>query len=266
MIKRINNYLKRAVNKEYQQIKKLSKLPRYTAGRFQKGNEIYKFPDAASFVFMFNELFITEIYKFKTGKKSPFIIDCGANIGLSVIYAKKKFPDARIIAFEPERTIFKYLKENISQYKWNKVDLIEKAVWKEKALINFINEGADANRISSINSEEASRQSYSVEAVTLSNYITEEVDFLKLDIEGAELEVLKEIEPKLKLVKKIFIEYHSSVNNVQELSMLLKILENNNFRYYIDAPNRIRENPFIDRSLFLSFDFFLNIFATQNDS
>lgn len=51
-----------------------------------------------------------------------------------------------------------------------------------------------------------------VETEPLSSYITRKIDLLKIDIEGVEGEVLKEIQPKLKLVDKLFIEYHSVDN------------------------------------------------------
>ena len=263
MIGRIKDYLKRKGDPEYQQLFRLSKLPRYTSGSFELNNEKYIFPDAASFVFMYKELFKEEIYKFQSDKETPVIIDCGANIGMSIIYCKKQFPKAKIIAFEPERSIFKYLQSNIELHHLTDVEIINKAVWKERTVLNFINEGADANRIASINNDVDNSQSYEVETVKLSDYINEEIDFLKLDIEGAEVEVVKEIESKLKYVKNIFVEYHSSENSKQELNIILDILTRNNFHYYIDSPNRTKRKPFIDKDTFLSFDFFLNIFATR---
>src|SRR5690606_29753371 len=47
------------------------------------------------------EIFVEEVYKVQL-RPNPLIIDCGANIGLSVIYFKRHFPDARVIAFEPD--------------------------------------------------------------------------------------------------------------------------------------------------------------------
>lgn len=263
MIGRIKDYFKRKRDSEYQQLFRLSKLPRYTSGSFELNNEKYIFPDASSFVFMYKELFKEEIYKFKSDNEFPVIVDCGANIGMSIIYCKKQFPKAKIIAFEPERSIFKYLQSNIELHHLTDVEVINKAVWKEKTVLNFINEGADANRIASINNDVDNNPTYEVETVKLSDYINEEIDFLKLDIEGAEVEVMKEIEFKLKNVKNIFIEYHSSENSKQELNIILDILTRNNFHYYIDSPNRTKRKPFIDKDTFLSFDFFLNIFATQ---
>lgn len=267
MIERINNYIKRKSDKEYQQLVKLSKFPRYTKGEFIFKNDKYLFPDAASFVFMYKEIFKEEIYRFDSEKEIPFIIDCGANIGMSIIYCKKQFPKAKIIAFEPEKRIFQYLKKNIDLHNLSNVDLINKAVWRENTTLNFINEGADANRITSLYNDANGNETYNVEAVKLSEYIIEEVDFLKLDIEGAEVEVLKEIEPKLYLAKHLFIEYHSSEFAKQQLNIILDILSRNNFHYYIDSPNRAKRKPFIDRTdtNIFSFDFFLNVYAIRND-
>ncbi len=267
MFDRINNYIKRKSDKEYQHLLKLSKLPRYTKGNFELGNEKYIFPDSASFVFMYKEIFKKEIYKFKSEKKDPFIIDCGANIGMSIIYCKRLFPEAKIIGFEPEKDIFQYLTTNIESRKFKNIELINKAVWDENGKIQFSNEGADGNRISSLHTESHFNDSYEVDAVKLSEYITSHVDFLKLDIEGAEIEVMNEISSKLTLVKNLFIEYHSFEDKPQQLDLILAILTKNNFHYYIDSPNSSTVTPFIKNKAraFLSFDFFLNIYATQKN-
>jgi hypothetical protein len=77
---------------------------------------------------------------------------------------------------------------------------------------------------------------------------------------------MNEISSKLKFVKNIFIEYHSFEDEPQQLDLVLAILTKNNFHYYIDAPNTTAATPFIKNKerAFLSFDFFLNIYATQN--
>ncbi len=257
--------LKLMFDKQFQELNRLSKLPRYTPGSFEWRKSRLSFPDSASFVFTYKEIFVESIYKFESQKPSPFIIDCGANIGLSVIYFKALFQGAKVIAFEPERKIYEYLKDNIRSQDLGNVELVNKAVWKEDAFLMFSNEGADASRISSLGNMAEKKSSYEVEAVRLSKYIDQEVDFLKLDIEGAEGEVIREIEDKLHFVKRIFIEFHSPENGAQELDVILNILTRNKFRYYIDSAFRMRKSPFVDRDTFLSFDFFLNIFAEKHD-
>ncbi|HLI94186.1 MAG TPA: FkbM family methyltransferase, partial [Puia sp.] len=126
-------------DKRYQELNRLSRLPRYTPGSFEwKGTSI-AFPDSSSFVFMYKELFVGNIYKFNSDIESPLILDCGANIGMSVIYLKELFPKARIIAFEPERKIFQFLQKNTAAFGLKDVKLVNKAVWKEEGTIRFSN-------------------------------------------------------------------------------------------------------------------------------
>src|SRR5690242_15923501 len=67
---------------EESRLKKLAKLSRYTPGIFIRKDQKIHFPDSASFVFTYRELFHRHIYKFETENISPIIIDCGSNIGL----------------------------------------------------------------------------------------------------------------------------------------------------------------------------------------
>ena len=57
---------------------------------------------------------------------------------------------------------------------------------------------------------------------------------LKIDIEGAEVSVFESIRNQLNKVENIFMEYHSPTVGSQKLDRLLKILSENNFRYYIE--------------------------------
>ena len=88
------------------------------------------------------------------------------------------------------------------------------------------------------------------------------VDLLKIDIEGAEYEVLKDCEDTLDNVENIFIEYHSWNNSPQKLSEILAILEKNNFRYYISSICG-RSHPFINTGLDQNMDLQLNIFGVR---
>src|SRR6185295_11059488 len=72
----------------------------------------------------------------------------------------------------------------------------------------------------------------------LSNYINQEIDFLKMDIEGSEIDVIRElsINQKMKYIKEATIEFHHNFpSRNSELGQFLSILEKNNFSYQIDA-------------------------------
>jgi hypothetical protein len=96
--------------------------------------------------------------------------------------------------------------------------------------------------------------------VQLSEFINQKVDFLKIDIEGAELSVLKEIQGKLNMVKYIFIEYHSVVNKEQEFDLLLSILKKEGFRVHIKVAYSAKY-PFIERPLLVDMDNLIEVYA-----
>lgn len=236
----------------------LLKYPRFKEILVEFLNKTIKVPDVASLLFLNHELFGLEIYKFTSKDKKPIIIDCGANIGLSVIYFKTLYPNAKVIAFEPDKKIFDYLEFNINSFELKDVTLINKGLWKEETTLKFFSEGADGGRIAQNNDKNI----IEIETLKLSDYIKKQkVDFLKIDIEGAETEVLIECEEYLDNVEKIFIEYHSFVDKSQTLSTILAILEKNGFRYYIEHIGVKSKHPFMNINDYLGFDNQLNIFG-----
>ena len=258
-----NPQLKKQQSTAISEIDFLESLPRYTAGETQLLGEIISFPDARSFVFIYKELFQNDTYKFLASNERPYIIDAGANIGLSVIYFKKLYPQAKIIAFEPDSKIFSFLERNMASFKFEGVKLEKKACWKEDTILKFYSEGADSGRLTEAN-EAASV--VEVEAVRLSKYIeNQKVDFLKIDIEGAEVEVIYEIMPVLKNVANIFIEYHSFVGKEQKLPELLSILKDAGFTIHLSSPVLVSKSPFIELTTYLNMDNLLNIYGFRNN-
>lgn len=106
------HYYRRKNNKKSNPLNKLYNTPRFVSTNFElEGGKTINIPDAASFIFMYKEIFEQEIYKFSSESKSPYIIDGGANIGLATIYFKKLFPKSEILAFEPDTQIHAVLKK-----------------------------------------------------------------------------------------------------------------------------------------------------------
>ena len=85
---------------------------------------------------------------------------------------------------------------------------------------------------------------------------------LKMDIEGHELDVLQSCAKNLHNVCNIFIEYHSFKNKKQNLSQILRLLEINGFRYFLDSA-KPRNRPFTYSSNELM-DLQVNIHAWKN--
>jgi len=148
----------------------------------------------------FDEIFIQELYKIEL-EPNCYIIDCGANIGLSVIYLKQLLPTATILAFEPDDQNFSLLSRNVSSFRFDNVELKNEAVWIENTTIGFTNEGSMSSKL-----DQNDTASKKIKASRLKDFLTKKVDFLKIDIEGAEYQVVKDIQDALGLVRNIFLE------------------------------------------------------------
>ncbi len=212
--------------------------------------------DSLSFLGMYRELFIDEHYNFVSKKENPRILDCGANIGLASIYFKKMYPKAVITAFEPDNAAYELLNKNLSSFGYKDVEVVKKAVWTTDEGITFASHGGTAGRI-----EAASENSVFMPTVRLKDVLSKEtIDFLKIDIEGAEIEVIKDCADVLYKAENIFIEYHSMADMPQELPAILDILTRNGFRYHIKEAFT-SALPFIKVDQQTGLDLQLNIFA-----
>ena len=207
----------------------------------------------------FDNIFIKEIYNFQSKRNSPFIIDGGANIGLACLFWKSKYPLSEILAFEPSQEVYHMLLDNLRNNNIDNVRALPYALYHCKAELEFgTNEGLSGSLIL----EKNLPRTYMVRTDLLSNYIDKPVDLLKLDIEGAEWDVLGEIENKLHFVDRLFVEYHSFENKPQELSELLGLLQRHGFRYHLSSEYEVA-SPFMGFKRSLSQDLQVNIWAVK---
>ncbi len=192
-----------------------------------------------AFLMSFDEIFIKKDYYFNAKKTSPRIIDCGANIGLATIFFKKLYPKSRIIAFEPDKRAFELLKRNMEVNRLRGIELHNKAVSDSEGKIMFyFDQKNPASLAMSAYKKRMPKSSLKVNATTLSKHIKEEVDFLKMDIEGAEGIVIGEMSSKnkLRLIKEMVIEYHHHIDKKKDnLSKILGILEKSGFGYQLNT-------------------------------
>ena len=238
-------------------------FPAFTKGQVDFFGKAFLFSHGPSFIHSVEELFEEEVYKFTADVENPYIIDCGANIGLSVIYFKKLFPKSKIIAFEPDENIFKLLEENILNNDFRDVILKKQAVWTEDTTLNFFSEGALAG--STVVDFGNKNNVINVNAIDLKKYLSKPVDFLKIDIEGAENRLIFNIEPVLKNVKNLFLEYHGILNEPQNLGEILNLLKRCGFEYYIRLAAETLKFPFCGE-ISANFNQQLNIFCYRKNN
>ena len=234
-------------------------LPRHTRQHLNVFGYNFITHDPASFLWTFEEIFVRNSYSFRHTGTAPKILDLGANIGLSVLFFKMCYPEALIVAFEPDPVIFECLNYNVTNNQLSNVTLHQAAIWKEDGHLSFSADGADGGSL--VTPESA--KSIPVRAVSFSKTLeSQDFDFLKMDIEGAENDVFFESEPYLDQFSQVFLEYHSLRSEDQKLPEILAILKEKGFRIHIQDVARI-ESPFVLESPNLAFDLQLNIFAKK---
>ena len=233
--------------------------PRYELKKINLIGKTFNVADGHSFYYSHREIFIDEIYKFHAANSSPNILDCGSNYGTSILYFKQLYPDAKITGVEADPGIYDLLEHNISQHDYSDVKLLNMAVSTSSQPVKFFSEGADGGRLHKLDDP---NHTYEINSITLDNLIEGQVDFLKMDIEGAESEVLLN-STKLSQVEQMFIEYHSFEDDTQSLGELLACLSKNDFKYYIHT-QFCSKRPLTEKSTQLGMDMQLNIFAKRN--
>ncbi len=180
-----------------------------------------------------DEIFTSNVYEFNSENDNPLIIDCGANIGLSILFFKQQYPDAIIYAFEPDTTNYNYLKKNIISYKWeNSVFPFQKLVDNENGFEFFEELGNAGSKIS--NSEKGVK----IEKMRLLDFIKnlgKEIDFLKIDIEGSEFEVIPDLKEVFPKIRKMYIEFHCEENDFSKMYEYIKLYLGENFNFQIST-------------------------------
>lgn len=157
---------------------------------------------------------------------SGVIIDLGAHVGLVTCYLAKKYPDAKIIAVEPFPLNVANLRANIELNQVSNVTILEKAITKDRRNIGMgcthVNTGGAIYLWGD--------GSKTIETITLDDLISQfpRVQFLKMDIEGYEFEVL----PEFTLWDRIVdagIEIHNKLEDlggtIDEVKALIAFLE-----------------------------------------
>ena len=259
---RLQRRWRRIVDPEFREyrneIERLQGLPRRTSTTTDVLGPSTHIVDAASFLSAYRAIFEQEVYMFEPVEAPPRILDGGANIGLATLYWKRQFPDAQITAFEPDPEIFKTLERNVGQHGFDEVTLVQKGLWSEDGELEFKPDRADGGHVVSVKDGESEGES--VPVTRLIPYLNERIDMLKLDIEGAEVEVMKDAAGHLQGVQNLFVEHHSYVGEEQQVDEVLRVLRDSGFRIHIQ-PELVAGQPFINRLDSNGMDHRLNIFG-----
>ncbi|MCA9733127.1 MAG: FkbM family methyltransferase [Deferribacteres bacterium] len=137
---------------------------------------------------------------------SANILDLGVNIGSTILHLNHEYPDAFIVGVEMDKGNFEVAKLNTSVIK-DSCDLLNKAVWCRDELVTYSGKNEESFAITG-----KSNDSISIEATTISRVIEQygwnKVDYVKMDIEGAEMVIFENDLSWLNKVKQINLEIH----------------------------------------------------------
>lgn len=232
-------------------------------------NYIVQINDSLNFYNLYKDIFITRIYHFISQHSNPLIIDCGSNIGMSILFFKHIYPMARIIGFEPDPAVFPYLKKNIKYNALENVQIIQAALSSKEDEQAFYSDGKYGSCLADQTSSVLPKGwiEYKVPCVRLRNYLTEPVDLLKMNIEGAEYDVLMDSSDKLKMIRRMIIEYHHLPGLPVTLHKILTLLHEQGFDYLLNDFDS-ETNPSVRPPFYLSTEskYFLLIYAQYRDS
>ena len=208
----------------------------------------------------YKDIFENEIYKFTASSDRPMIIDCGSNIGISVLYYKTLYPNAEVIAYEPDKKNFQLLSKNIADNNLQQVSPQEAAIWIENGSISFASNAAEGSSIAMTNE---GTNIVTVPAVRLADVLNkyQKIDFLKLDIEGAEDKVVADCGSLLSKIENLFLEYHGTIHETEKLSVILKTLSDCGFKVYLNNAANHLQTPFYEKTSGSTHDVQLNLFC-----
>jgi len=144
-------------------------------------------------VSVYHEVLLCGQYALDFPYSPKTIVDAGANIGMASLYFANKYPDARIIAIEPEASNFAMLAKNVKPYP--NIFPVHAALWNRDGKIGVNPPGSFENPLSKVGFVVREDRGVPVRAMTVRTLMTEmglqSIDTLKVDIEGAEKEVFE---------------------------------------------------------------------------
>ena len=208
--------------------------PRFTPGRIQMMDLDIHYSDLLSFCPQWEDIFVKQTLAFSSATASPRILDCGANVGLASLYFHRRYPHARITAYEADPALHQILRTNLDANGAGGVQALHAAVWTDAGTLTFRCEGSDSGMIGSLPGAVDGRAT-EVPSVRLRDLLeAEPIDLLKLDIEGAEDLVLADCEPVLHRVKALVMDLHEFDPAVRQAPRVLQCLTRAGFNYAVD--------------------------------
>jgi FkbM family methyltransferase len=161
---------------------------------------------AFDIVFRFTNIPTREFYSdYKSG---DIVLEIGAYIGYFVLYAAKLVKrSGLVIGIEPVKENFYLLNLNVEAIPLNNIKLVNKATWDTQGILRF--QRQHRQRATAKKNVVRPKEGFSVPCDTVDNILTclgvNHVDFIRIQVNGAELETLKGMTGILKQYPKLSV-------------------------------------------------------------
>ena len=223
-----------------------------------------RFQSRSSLSTIIDEIIIRQEYHFRSRSEAPLVIDAGANIGLSTYYAFRSCKASKIICFEPNPATFDILAANSISSHWP-VELHCAAVSHQDGEA-ILTTSSSAPLAASLDPRSliGDETSIAVPTLRLRSFLNQPIGLLKIDIEGAEADVLEDCVDSLDLVENVFCEVHPIPGHSPSLLWrVLGVLERAGFLIHVSrspwSEKVHRKKPLVNAYRMYS----LSVFATR---
>lgn len=168
--------------------------------------------------------------------KPHLIIDGGANVGYASVFLTNKYPDAQIIAVEPESANLQIARSNCADYP--NIKLIHGGIWSHRTKLLIANPESESWGFTT--REVKGPPADAIDAYTIEDLIacsgSQTVDLLKLDIEGAEDQLFSQSDLSwLDKTRVVLIELHSA----QTRRLVMSVMASHNFKQQKDTVDKM---------------------------
>jgi FkbM family methyltransferase len=176
----------------------------------------FDLPNTGFIFFNLNEFFVQRKFDFLDIKKGGLVVDVGANFGLFSRYCLERGA-GEVLAVEPNSEAFLYLQKNIKQEEGR---MLCKVIHNHDGEIEF--HESENSLVSGLYKDRNDMAAHGnlttkkIECLTLDSLLKdeEEIDLLKMDVEGAEYEILEACSDEtLNKCSKVYLEFHDGINN-----------------------------------------------------
>lgn len=174
-------------------------------------------------------------------RPGDIVVDCGAYVGEFTLYAAAAVGSSgAVIAFEPDPCVFRKLEANIKLNSFSNVRALNKGVWSEDGRLKFVGDSVKGYSFMSAENDEAA---ISVPVVSLDNELgrmgVSKVDFIKMDIEGAEVKALEGAREVLRKGASLAIASYHMVDGKKSCAELEKVLVAAGYRAETGHPRHL---------------------------